>query len=197
MVDTPEICPVILSGGSGTRLWPMSRESYPKQLLPLVSDRSLLQETAARTSNSGHYTPPIVVCNSEHRFVVAQQLQCIGQAPKAILLEPVGRNTAPAAAVAAMTLARDDQNALILLLPSDHSIADTLAFQSAVATAAKAAINGALVTFGIKPSGPGDQLWLYPPRRSGKGPCRMFYGRRIHREAGPCNGNRVSGAWRV
>ena len=154
MVDTPKICPVILSGGSGTRLWPMSRESYPKQLLPLVSDRSLLQETAARTSNSGHYTPPIVVCNSEHRFVVAQQLQCIGQAPKAILLEPAGRNTAPAAAVAAMTLARDDQNALILLLPSDHSIADTLAFQSAVATAAKAAINGALVTFGIKPSGP-------------------------------------------
>ena len=154
MVDTPKICPVILSGGSGTRLWPMSRESYPKQLLPLVSDRSLLQETAARTSNSGHYTPPIVVCNSEHRFVVAQQLQCIGQAPKAILLEPVGRNTAPAAAVAAITLARDDQNALILLLPSDHSIADTLAFQSAVATAAEAAINGALVTFGIKPSGP-------------------------------------------
>ena len=154
MVDTPKICPVILSGGSGTRLWPMSRESYPKQLLPLVSDRSLLQETAARTSNSGHYTPPIVVCNSEHRFVVAQQLQCIGQAPKAILLEPAGRNTAPAAAVAAMTLARDDQNALILLLPSDHSIADTLAFQSAVATAAEAAINGALVTFGIKPSGP-------------------------------------------
>jgi len=154
MADTPKICPVIVSGGSGTRLWPMSRESYPKQLLPLVSDRSLLQETAARAANSGHYTPPIVVCNSEHRFVVAQQLQCIGLKPKAILLEPVGRNTAPAAAVAAMTLARNDQNALILLLPSDHSIADTLAFQGAVAIAAEAAINGALVTFGIKPSGP-------------------------------------------
>lgn len=154
MVDTPKICPVILSGGSGTRLWPMSRESYPKQLLPLVSERSLLQETAVRAGNSGRYAPPIVVCNNEHRFVVAQQLQCIGQAPKAILLEPVGRNTAPAAAVAAMTLARDDEDSLILLLPSDHSIADTLAFQSAVSTAADAAVMGALVTFGIKPSGP-------------------------------------------
>ena len=154
MVDTPQICPVILSGGSGTRLWPMSRESFPKQLLPLVSERSLLQETAARAANSGRYSAPIVVCNSEHRFVVAQQLQCIGQAPKAILLEPIGRNTAPAAAVASMTLARDDEDSLVLLLPSDHSIADPLAFQSAIATAAEAALNGALVTFGIKPSRP-------------------------------------------
>jgi len=154
MVDTPKICPVILSGGTGTRLWPMSREAHPKQLLPLVSEQSLLQETAARANNLERYAPPIIVCNSEHRFVVAQQLQCIGQPPKAILLEPVGRNTAPAAAVAAITLARDDEDALILLLPSDHSIADTIAFQSAVATATGAAVDGALVTFGIKPSGP-------------------------------------------
>ena len=84
MVDTPKICPVILSGGSGTRLWPMSRESYPKQLLPLISDRSLLQETAARAHNAGRYVPPIIVCNAEHRFIVAQQLQCIGQTPKAV-----------------------------------------------------------------------------------------------------------------
>lgn len=154
MVDTPKISPVILSGGSGTRLWPMSRESYPKQLLPLISERSLLQETAARAQNSGRFAPPIVVCNSEHRFIVAQQLQNIDQAPRAILLEPVGRNTAPAAAVAAMTLARDDEEALILLLPSDHSITDTLGFQNAVSTAADAALSGALVTFGIKPKGP-------------------------------------------
>lgn len=152
MVDTPKISPVILSGGSGTRLWPMSRESYPKQLLPLVSDRSMLQETAARAHNSGRFGPPIVVCNSEHRFIVAQQLQAIDQPPKAILLEPIGRNTAPAAAVAALTVARDNEDGLILLLPSDHSISDTLAFQSAVSTAAEAAMDGALVTFGIKPT---------------------------------------------
>jgi mannose-1-phosphate guanylyltransferase/mannose-1-phosphate guanylyltransferase/mannose-6-phosphate isomerase len=114
----------------------------------------MLQETAARTNNGGRFTAPIVVCNSEHRFIVAQQLQCIDQPAQAILLEPIGRNTAPAAAVAAMTLAKEDEDALVLLLPSDHSIADTLAFRSAVTTAAEAAVDGALVTFGIKPSGP-------------------------------------------
>ena len=145
MVDTPKITPVILSGESGTRLWPMSRESYPKQLLPLVSERSLLQETAACAENSGRFAAPIVVCNSEHRFVVAQQLRCIGQTPRAILLAPIGRNTALAAAVAAITLAQDDEDALVLLLPSDHSIADTLAFRSAVAKAAEAAVDGAPV----------------------------------------------------
>lgn len=154
MAKTPQISPVILSGGSGTRLWPMSRESYPKQLLPLTGDRSLLQETAERAHNSGRFGAPTVVCNAEHRFIVAQQLRDIGQTPKAILLEPVGRNTAPAAAVAAIMLAREDENALVLLLPSDHAVADPLAFQSAVTTAAGAALDGALVTFGIKPGGP-------------------------------------------
>jgi mannose-1-phosphate guanylyltransferase/mannose-1-phosphate guanylyltransferase/mannose-6-phosphate isomerase len=154
MVDTPMVSPVILSGGSGTRLWPMSRESYPKQLLPLTSDRSLLQETAARASNGGQFASPVVVCNAEHRFVVAQQLRDIDRTPRSILLEPVGRNTAPAAAVASMVLARDNENALVLLLPSDHTISDTLAFHNAVKLAAGAAAGGALVTFGIKPSRP-------------------------------------------
>jgi mannose-1-phosphate guanylyltransferase/mannose-1-phosphate guanylyltransferase/mannose-6-phosphate isomerase len=154
MAKAPQISPVILSGGSGTRLWPMSRESYPKQLLPLISDRSLLQETAERAHNSGRFAAPIVVCNAEHRFIVAQQFRDVGETPKAILLEPLGRNTAPAAAIAALMLAREDENALMLLLPSDHSVSDTLAFRSAVTTAAGAAVDGALVTFGIRPSGP-------------------------------------------
>jgi mannose-1-phosphate guanylyltransferase/mannose-1-phosphate guanylyltransferase/mannose-6-phosphate isomerase len=132
----------------------MSRESYPKQLLPLISDRSLLQETAIRAGNSERFNAPLVVCNAEHRFIVAQQLQAIGRPPQAILLEPVGRNTAPAAATAALALAREDENALLLILPSDHSIADTLAFRNAVASAAGAATEGALVTFGIRPTAP-------------------------------------------
>lgn len=154
MANSPKISPVILSGGSGTRLWPMSRESYPKQLLPLTAERSLLQETAGRAHNSGRFAAPTVVCNAEHRFIVAQQLRDIGEQPRAILLEPVGRNTAPAAAIAAIMLAREDEDALVLLLPSDHAVTDRIAFQSAVSTAAGAALDGALVTFGIKPGGP-------------------------------------------
>lgn len=154
MADLPKIHPVILSGGSGTRLWPMSRESYPKQLLTLTADRSLLQETAARVGNPARFSAPIIVCNDEHRFIVAEQLRQLGVRAHAIVLEPFGRNTAPAAAIAALILARHDASALMLVLPSDHTIADSIAFQGAVATAANAAVNGALVTFGIKPSKP-------------------------------------------
>jgi mannose-1-phosphate guanylyltransferase/mannose-1-phosphate guanylyltransferase/mannose-6-phosphate isomerase len=130
----------------------MSRESYPKQLIPLASSRSLLQDTAARASNGSRFAPPVVVCNAEHRFVVAQQLREIDRPPVYILLEPVGRNTAPAAAVASMMVARKDENALVLLLPSDHTITDVVAFHDAVKLAAAAAVGGALVTFGIKPT---------------------------------------------
>jgi mannose-1-phosphate guanylyltransferase / mannose-6-phosphate isomerase len=151
MVETPKITPVILSGGSGTRLWPMSRESYPKQLLPLSSERSLLQETASRVHDPARFTAPMVVCNAEHRFVVAEQLNQLGVKPLAIVLEPMGRNTAPAAAVAALMLIKTDPNALILLLPSDHIIADEKAFQKAASIAAHATTNGHLVTFGVKP----------------------------------------------
>jgi len=153
MADTArKITPVILSGGAGTRLWPMSRESFPKQLLALTSDRSLLQETVARVGNSARFADPVLVCNVEHRFIVAEQLRELGVTPRAIVLEPVGRNTAPAAAVAALMLA--DEDGLMLLMPSDHTIRDTLAFQSAVTGGADAAARGKLVTFGIKPTAP-------------------------------------------
>ncbi len=154
MAKTPKITPVILSGGAGTRLWPMSRESFPKQLLPLASERSLLQETAARVADPTLFNAPLIVCNAEHRFVVAEQMREIGAEVRAILLEPVGRNTAPAATAAALMLIDDDKDALFLLLPSDHVIADVAAFRDAVGIAAGAAADGALVTFGIKPSQP-------------------------------------------
>ena len=148
-----KIVPVILSGGSGTRLWPLSRALYPKQLHQLYSDNSMLQETAKRVSGEG-FAEPIIICNVEHRFIIAEQLLESGVTPEAIILEPMGRNTAPAAAVAALMLVEKDPAALMLLLPSDHLIANEKAFASAVSIAADAANNGALVTFGIKPDGP-------------------------------------------
>src|SRR5262245_41306947 len=144
------ITPVILSGGSGTRLWPLSRELYPKQLLPLVSDRTMLQETVLRLDGV-HAAPPVVVCNDAHRFLVAEQLRQLGIKPQAIILEPVGRNTAPAIALAALKTAPD---ALLLVLPADHVIRDVPAFQAAVGVAVPAAQSGKLVTFGIVPSAP-------------------------------------------
>ena len=151
---TTTITPVILSGGSGTRLWPLSRTLYPKQLLALASERSMLQETAARVSDGARFAPPLVVCNDAHRFIVAEQLRAIGTSPGPILLEPQGRNTAPAIAAAAIVACETDPEAVILVLPSDHVIEKSDTFLTAVETAAKAAASGALVTFGITPSGP-------------------------------------------
>lgn len=148
-----KLYPVILSGGAGTRLWPLSRQSFPKQLLALDTKRSLLQETASRVGGSG-FEAPTLVCNDEHRFIVAEQLREIGVKPRAILLEPVGRNTAPAVAAAAVALLRDDPDAIMLVLPSDHVVRDLAAFRAAAATAAAAATRGALVTFGIPAEGP-------------------------------------------
>ena len=145
--------PVILSGGAGTRLWPVSRTLYPKQLLPLVSERTMLQETVRRVAGKG-FAPPVVVCNEEHRFLIAGQLRELDIAPSRMVLEPVGRNTAPAAAVAALLLAGDDADAVMLLLPSDHVVEDVSGFLAAVETGLAAAENGALVTFGIPPAGP-------------------------------------------
>jgi mannose-1-phosphate guanylyltransferase / mannose-6-phosphate isomerase len=146
--------PVILSGGSGTRLWPMSRTLYPKQLLRLLGEDSLLQQTVRRVGDAGRFAQPLLVANEEHRFIVAEQLREIRAPSQALLLEPVGRNTAPAACVAAMILAESEPDALMLLLPSDHIIADKDAFAAAVERAAAAARAGALATFGIAPERP-------------------------------------------
>ena len=144
------IHPVILSGGSGMRLWPLSRALNPKQLLALGGQRTLLQETAARVSGAP-FTAPVVVCNDEHRFTIAEQLREIGVTPQATMIEPVGRNTAPAAAVAALYLAARDPDAVMLVLPSDHVVDKPHVFRDAVVTGLTAAGDGALVTFGITP----------------------------------------------
>jgi mannose-1-phosphate guanylyltransferase/mannose-1-phosphate guanylyltransferase/mannose-6-phosphate isomerase len=147
------IYPVILSGGSGTRLWPLSRDLLPKQLLSLVGPESLMAATARRVSGDG-FAGPVIVCNQDHRFLVEEQLAAIGIVPEAIVIEPVARNTAPAIAAAAALLQARDPGALMLVLPSDHLIRDLPALSAAIATAALAAEAGKLVTFGITPTAP-------------------------------------------
>jgi mannose-1-phosphate guanylyltransferase / mannose-6-phosphate isomerase len=147
------IYPVILSGGSGTRLWPLSRDSLPKQLLSLVGDLSLLAVTAKRVSGE-RFARPIVICNERHQSSVGEQLAAIGVRPEATIIEPVGRNTAPAIAAAAALLRTRDPLAVMLVLPSDHIIVDEPAFTRAIAAAVKAAEAGHLVTFGITPTAP-------------------------------------------
>ena len=149
-----KIYPVILSGGAGTRLWPLSRAVLPKQLLPLVSDKTMLQETVLRVADWPELMAPVVVCGNEHRFLVAEQLREIGVAPLGIFLEPSGRNTAPAVAAAAHFLAAIDPGAIMLVLPADHVIERPEVFAAAVRRAALMAEEGALATFGIVPTGP-------------------------------------------
>ena len=148
-----ELQPVLLSGGSGTRLWPLSREAYPKQFLPLVGDDTLLQATWRRVAPLSPASP-LVVANEEHRFLVAEQLRVIGAPQARIVLEPVGRNTAPAIAAAALVASADGSDPLLLVLPSDHVVRDPDAFRAAVRAATPAAEAGALVTFGIVPNAP-------------------------------------------
>ncbi|MBB6091614.1 mannose-1-phosphate guanylyltransferase/mannose-6-phosphate isomerase [Povalibacter uvarum] len=168
------LIPVILSGGSGTRLWPLSRELYPKQLLPLVGKGTMLQETLARMKGVEDVGAPIVVCNDSHRFLVAEQLRAVDAKPQSILLEPVGRNTAPAVAIAAMAaVAAESSNSktspLLLVLPADHVIRDVAAFRSAVSVGRRAAEQGKLVTFGVVPDKP-ETGYGYIKRAAGDGP---------------------------
>lgn len=149
-----KVVPVLLSGGSGTRLWPMSRSHYPKQFLPLRSHLSLLQEAASRCADTNLFAPPMVICNEVHRFLVREQLSDVDAHAQQIVLEPVGRNTAAAAATAALLLADHVPDAILGLFPSDHVIDDTPAFHQAVATAAAAAAAGHLITFGVRPTHP-------------------------------------------
>ena len=146
--------PVILSGGSGTRLWPLSRAAYPKQLLALTGSESLLQSTLRRAGALPGAQPPLLICNQEHRFLIKEQCSEIGCTPAAIVLEPFGRNTAPAIALAALQLTATEPDALMLVLPADHVIDDQPAFAAAVAKALAAAAAGNLVTFGIVPQCP-------------------------------------------
>ena len=141
--------PVILSGGAGTRLWPLSREMYPKQLLALAGKHTMLQDTALRLGGIAGARPPIVVCNEGHRFTVAEQLRSLGLTASAILLEPAGRNTAPAVALAALQALKLDPRATLVVAPADHVIRDARCFQAAAAVAVRLAQDGKLVTFGI------------------------------------------------
>lgn len=145
------ITPVILSGGSGTRLWPLSIEERPKQFLALTGDRTMLQMTALRAADADRFAPPVVVASARHADLVENQLAEIGAPPARLVLEPVARNTAPAVALAALGL---DPAALMLVMPSDHLIADEAAFHAAVRAAEPLARDGWLVTFGIRPDRP-------------------------------------------
>ena len=147
-----QITPVILSGGSGTRLWPLSRKEYPKQYLPLVGDNTMLQETILRLSGLDNLADPIIVCNAEHRFLVAEQCQQIGIKNPTILLEPVGRNTAPAIAAAALQSLKTSDDAVLLVLSADHVIQDIDVFHEAIKIASSQAQEGKLAIFGILPT---------------------------------------------
>lgn len=148
------IHPVILCGGSGSRLWPLSRKDYPKQFLALVDDKSLLQNTVLRLQNINPCAAPIIVCNEAHRFLVSAQLREIGVFNAQIILEPEGKNTAPAIGLAAYAAALSDADGILLVLPSDHVVTDSEAFVRASEDAVLLAENEALVTFGIEPTAP-------------------------------------------
>ena len=148
------IHPVLLCGGAGTRLWPLSRRALPKQFLPLVSDKSLLQNTLLRLRGLTQMSAPIVVCSNDHRFLVADQLQEIGITPASLILEPVARNTAPAVALAAFAALQRDAQAQLLVLPADHTISKVAAFHAAILAAKPLADDGYMTAFGIVPDAP-------------------------------------------
>ncbi|PWK59105.1 mannose-1-phosphate guanylyltransferase/mannose-6-phosphate isomerase [Roseicyclus mahoneyensis] len=153
MAPKLKITPILLCGGSGTRLWPLSRRSYPKQFSPLIGDESLFQASVRRVSGVG-FAKPVVVTGSDFRFIVTQQMAEMGVDPGAVLLEPAARNTAPAVLAALIHIAATDPQATVLISPSDHVVRDVPAFHAALATATEAAADGRIVTFGIRPDRP-------------------------------------------
>jgi mannose-1-phosphate guanylyltransferase/mannose-6-phosphate isomerase len=164
------VIPVILSGGAGTRLWPLSREMYPKQLLALTGKRTMLQDTVARLATANGAVPPIVVCNEAHRFTVAEQIRALDMHASAILLEPSGRNTAPAVALAALKARELDADATLVVAPADHVIRDVRKFAQAADVAVSLAQNDKLVTFGIVAHAP-ETGYGYIRRGEGPGPA--------------------------
>lgn len=166
------ITPVLLAGGSGTRLWPVSRKSFPKQFAPLVGSETLFQASARRLTGA-RYGAPIVMTNADFRFIVAEQLSQADVTPAAILIEPAGRNTAPAILAAALVALRDDPDALLLVAPSDHVVPDAEAFGRAVDLGAAAARAGQIVTFGITPTRPETGYGYMEAEAGGEGPVRL------------------------
>lgn len=148
------ITPVVLSGGSGTRLWPLSRKAHPKQLLPLLNQTSLLQDTINRLDGLADINSTVVICNEEYRFMVAEQARATSIGASAIILEPIGRNTAPAIALAAFNAIKTNKDAVLLVLPADHDIKNVAAFHKAIKTGLQQALDGHFVTFGIVPDSP-------------------------------------------
>jgi mannose-1-phosphate guanylyltransferase/mannose-6-phosphate isomerase len=148
------ITPVVLSGGSGTRLWPLSRKLHPKQLLPLLNQTSLLQDTINRLDGFKNIEKTVIICNEEYRFMVAEQARSTGIGASAIILEPIGRNTAPAIALAAFNALQNDEEAVLLVLPADHDIKDVAEFHKAIDAGLQQALNDQFVTFGVVPDGP-------------------------------------------
>ena len=182
-MSAQQIIPVILSGGSGTRLWPVSRESFPKQLWPLISDHTLLQETALR-ARGDRFASPVVVCNQEHRFLIAEQLRAAGISSPRILLEPVGRNSAPAIAAAAVLVAEDDPDAVLWLLAADHVITDTAALHEQPCHRRRGGAHRTHRHLRHASDGAGDRLRLHRHRR-GAGRCAgRLHGRGVRGEAG-------------
>jgi mannose-1-phosphate guanylyltransferase/mannose-6-phosphate isomerase len=170
MASSQQIIPVILSGGTGSRLWPQSRELYPKQLLALTSEKTLIQESVLRVAGETLFRAPLIVCNDDQRFLIAEQMRAIGAAPQSIIIEPVGRNTAPAVAVAALWAA---PTAILLVAPADHLITDRAAFMAAIAKGLPAAASGKLVTFGMDPTFP-ETGYGYIKRGTGTGDAGVF-----------------------
>src|SRR3982074_2057396 len=153
-----QIIPVLLSGGTGSRLWPLSRETYPKQLLSVLGEKTLRRQTALPVAGPSLFADPMVIANAEHRFVIGEQLRAVGISNPAIVLEPFGRNTAPAVAIAHLLASETDPDAVILVLPVDHWVRDHAAFRAAVSSGLKAARHGRFVLFGLRPTAPATRF---------------------------------------